>query len=58
MPSAGALAGFAERLRGHLAELALLPLAAALDIDAAGRRWHLHGMLTDLRASGLVGYRF
>jgi exodeoxyribonuclease V gamma subunit len=54
----GALARFAETLRPRLAEPLLPPLAVALDIDAAGRRWHLHGTLANLRASGLLGYRF
>jgi exodeoxyribonuclease V gamma subunit len=54
----GALARFADTLRPLLAEPLLPPLAVALDIDAAGRRWHLHGTLANLRASGLLGYRF
>ena len=54
----GALARFAETLRPLLAEPLLPPSAVALDIDAAGRRWHLHGTFANLRASGLLGYRF
>ena len=54
----GALARFADKLRPLLDEPLLPPLAVALDIDAAGRRWYLHGTLAHLRASGLLGYRF
>ena len=53
----GALAGFAERLRAPLRARAP-PVAVALDIDAAGRRWHLHGHADRTARERVVGYRF
>lgn len=53
-----ALAAFADRLRGPLAEPLRPPLAASIELDAAGRRWRVHGNLVDLRASGLLRYRY
>jgi exodeoxyribonuclease V gamma subunit len=53
-----ALTGFAQTLRPLLAEPVLPPQALAVDIDAAGRRWRVHATLADLRASGLLRYRY
>ena len=53
-----ALAAFAAALRPLLAEPRLPPRAVALEVDAGGRRWRLHGTLANLRASGLVTHRF
>lgn len=52
-----ALEVFAGTLRPALAEPVLAPVAIELALDAAGRRWRLHGSLSDLRPGGLVRYR-
>jgi len=53
-----ALQDFAARLREALAEATLPPQTLALDVELQGECWQLHAAFADLRASGLLRWRF
>ncbi|MDB5796395.1 MAG: recC [Paucimonas sp.] len=53
-----ALCGFAELLRPRLAEPVLPTVAGSTRIELAGEQWVVEGALADLRAAGLVRYRY
>ncbi|BAL97091.1 exodeoxyribonuclease V subunit gamma [Rubrivivax gelatinosus] len=52
------VAGFAERVRAALAEPVLDAQGAELDFDLDGERWTVAAGFADLRASGLVRWRW
>ena len=53
-----ALQDFAARLREALAEAPLPPQSLRLDADIEGEAWQLQAAFADLRASGLLRWRF
>ena len=52
------LKAFAARLKPELDPAPLPPLAATLEFQLDGEHWTLDGALGDIRANGLVRYRF
>ncbi|HEX7384246.1 MAG TPA: exodeoxyribonuclease V subunit gamma [Burkholderiaceae bacterium] len=54
----GSLDRFAARVRAALAAPALPPHGAVLDVDLDGEAWRLSGAFADLRAHGLVRWRY
>jgi len=53
-----ALEAFSHELISALTEPLLPPCSQSLDFTINGETWRLNGTLGDLRASGLIGYRY
>jgi len=49
---------FAAQWRELAREPSIAPYSAAVDLEAGGRRWRVHGSFADLRTSGLVRHRY
>ena len=52
------LQDFAEQVREHTLQPVLAPHAVAQDIAIDGATWRVHGAFADLRARGLLRYRY
>lgn len=52
------LQDFAEQVREHTLQPVLAPHSVTLDVDIAGTSWRMHGAFADLRARGLLRYRY